>query len=227
MPKTKKASTKKSEASVHSKIEKPVKTFPGVSAKNNKSKLLTKIVILVVLLLVAWVLLKKLFIVAKINGEPIYRYGFVMELEQRYGKQLLDQKVTEKLVMQEASKNNVTISDEVINKEVQSLEQRISSQGQKLDELLTAQGLSREDLKHQIRMQKLVEALTPKPDDPTEEEIKNMMDKMAVSFTKDMSDEDKRNAALAQLKQQKQGEALNNWLDNLKKNAHIQYFRHY
>ncbi len=178
-------------------------------------------------ILVAGYLARGFYVSAVVNGRPIYRYELVKELEKQGGKQVLDGKIMEMLVKQEAQKQNLTVTDEEIDQEIANIEKQVSGQGQDLDSLLALQGMDRMGLQEQVRMRKLVEQLVPVSEPPTEEEIAAAITQQEGSFPEEMSDAEKKEAVTNQLAQQKDSQAIDDWLKTLKESAQIEYLRTY
>src|SRR3990172_2625847 len=126
----------------------------SVNLKNRLSKIelkniLTAVVVVIIVLVLG--LLKNQFVAASVNGKQINRLELIRELEKREGKRALENLVSEELIMQEAKKKNINVSDEEINRELDVIEKSVTAQGQKLDDLLALQGLTRQQLKEEVR----------------------------------------------------------------------------
>jgi len=203
-------------------------TFSTETSKtsNRKQWLIPSALILTAVLLIGY-FSKNLYTVAIVNGQPIYRYTLIKELEKQNGKQLLDQKITEALILDKASKENITIPEDQIDQEISKIETQISAQGQELNDLLAQRNMDRETLRKQIRIQKLIEALLPKPTEPTDEEIMALVEKQADSFPKEMNEEDRKTAVKNRLTQQQQSQSIEKWLQSLRDSANIQYLINY
>lgn len=171
--------------------------------------------------------LKGLFIAAIVNGQPITRLAIIKELEKRNGKQLLSSIVSEALILQEAQKRNVTVSQKEIDDSVKSIEKDLKERGQNLDQALTFQGMSRKDFEYQLRLRKLVEKMLAKEVKPTDKEINDYIEQNKDSIPKDMSEEEIKQTAKEQLTQQKLSSKVQEWLADLQKNASINYFVSY
>lgn len=210
------------------------KTFESVDrgpapmkVNNNLRKWLISVAVVVVALFLVFSTSKNFYTVAVVNGTPVYRYSLIKELEKQYGKQLLDQKITEQLILQKAKEQAVEITAEEIDEEIGGIEQNLSAQGQDFEALLEAQGMNRDVLKQQIRMQKLVEKLAPQPEDPSEEEVNAQLEKQKETFPKEMDEAEKRTQVINQLKQQQRNQSIQEWIKSLRDSARIEYLRTY
>lgn len=117
--------------------------------------------LLVLLAIVAGVLLLYLYrdtrIAAIVNHRPISRIAVLNELEKvKQGdvEQVTSNMVDKILIMQEAKKRGVIVSEGDINGEIEKIEQNMKQYGQTLDAQLQSLGLTREGLRENIRVQK-------------------------------------------------------------------------
>lgn len=185
-----------------------------------------KIVVLLVLFLLASVLyyFKGLLVVAVVNNRPIWRLSVIRQLEKQGGKTTLDSLITEALILQESQRQKVVVSNEEIDEAIKQIEASLNKQGQNLDQLLVTQGLTRQDFRKQIRLQKIVEKILLKEIQVTEADIKTYYDENQSSFAKDKKFEDLKENIKGQLEQQKLQEKAQEWIQSLYDKAKINYF---
>lgn len=191
------------------------------------SKLRNPRVIFIILLLIVGLLLyffKGLFVVALVNGQPITRLAYMKELEREAGKRVIQSLVSQKLILDEAKKQNVTVSEEETENEIKKIEESISKQGQNFDELLSLQGITRNELKERIKIQKLVEKMVEKEVTITDKEIDDYLKEDKETLPKDLKPEELREKAKENLKQEKVAEKMQTWFGTLQNNAKINYF---
>lgn len=166
------------------------------------------------------------FVAAMVNGEPITRIAVVRELEKQAGARALDSLVTETLIMQEARKKNISVNEKDIDTEVKKLDDSLKSQGQQLDQVLLLQGMTRERLREQIKIQKIVEKVLANKINVSDKEASDF-----IAKSKEDADENtkipSKEEAKEQLKQQKLQKEFQTWLENVKKNAKISTFVNY
>lgn len=179
--------------------------------------------LVIIILALIFYLSKGQFIVATINGQPVWRLTLIRELEKQGGKKVLDSLITKTLILQEAKKQKVSVTDEEVNKEISQIEETVKSQGQNLDQLLIAQGMTKNDLIEQIRTQKLVEKIVGKDIKITDEEIKNYFEENKSSFPKDKKLEEVEEDIKKQLEQEKLSEKIQTWIQSLRDAAKINY----
>lgn len=170
---------------------------------------------------------KDQLIVATVNGQFLSRLELIKELEKQYGQKTLEAMVTENLILQEAEKLGVRISDEEINQAVQKLEEDVAAQGQDLTQMLSLQGMTREELKKQIGLQKIVEEIVKKDIEVTAEDVETYYEENKDSFPEDEDIEALKNDIKLQLEQQKLTEGINLWIQSLHDNAKINYLKEF
>lgn len=170
---------------------------------------------------------RSLFVAAVVNGQPISRLSIVQEAEKHSGRQVLDSKIQEALIEQEAQAKNVSVSDKEIADEIKKIETSLTSQGQSLDQVLKAQGMTRDSLDNNIRLSKVVEKIVGKDIKISNKEIDDYLKQNKDFLPKDQSEDKLRKTAEESLKQQKLNEKVQKWLADLQKKANILYFVNY
>ncbi len=217
----KKVTAPKQDVAMESKMETPIDTS---SVKQMSGKRKAAIIVAIAVIGIILYLSRGLILAATVNGELVYRPTIISELEKRFGQQQLDATVTDMLINQEAKKKGISISDEELNSEVSKIEESVKAQGQDLNTLLTMQGMSRDELNKQIRTQKIVEKILADKINPTDQEVKEYMDKNKDILPKDKKTEEIQAEVKTQLQQQKLSTEFQTWLTEVKKNASIKYF---
>lgn len=168
--------------------------------------------------------LKSWFIVAIVNNYPITRFYLDRELERQGGKQVLDGKITEILISQEAARQKIIVSQEEINQKINKIEEQLKPQGQSLEAVLAMQGQTKKDLEKQIKLQVLIEKLLGKETTITDGEINDYFEKNKSSYPKGTKLEDKKEEIQKTLLNQELSEKFQTWLEDLKSKAKIYYF---
>ncbi len=206
---------------------KPTKMAVSDSPKKqtNKRTLLLLGTLAVVLGLLYY--FKDLFVVATVNGKPITRFEIVNELEKKNGKDVVDNLVTKNLIMQEAAKKNVTVSQDDVNNELAKIEEDLKAQNQTLDQVLQMQGLSKADVEENLRIKLYIERLLADEVQVSDDDAKKYFDENKTMYGKDAKFDDVKDQVKDQLKQQKLQEKFQTWLNDLKANAKINYFKTY
>lgn len=167
-------------------------------------------------------------IVATVNGQPILRFTLIKELEKQSGEEILNVLVTQALIWQEAEKQGVTVSNEEVDQEVKQIEEELAAQGQDLNQVLSLQGMTRDELKEQVSIQKVAEKIVKKNTkevEVTDEEVENYFVENKDSFSEDADEEETKKNIRQQLEQQKLNQAIGLWVESLRDSADITYFK--
>ena len=197
----------------------------SVKAKLKQPRVL--IGLIVVVLAIGVFFLKGLFVAALVNGEPIARFTVISELEKQGGKQALSSLVNKALILQEAKKKNIQVNQNEIDAATKQIENSLKSQGQSLDTALTMQGMTRQDLAVQLKLRILVEKLLADKIKVSDKEIADYITANKSTLPTNSTADEIKKSVEEQLKQQKLGSASQAWLQDLTKNAKINYFVSY
>jgi foldase protein PrsA len=198
----------------------------AVSENTNKSyRLVSKrnILLAVVLLLIlaAW-FGRSFYIAATINGSPITRIELNKQLLDRFGEQTLDQLITQKLVEAEIKKQKVVITSAEVDSRVQEIEKTLP-QGMSLEEAVKMQGSTLEELRNQLALQMGVNKMLEDRVEVSDAEIDNFIKENSQILTATDAAAQKEEAKAA-IKDQKLGELIQSWLEELKNNAKVTKF---
>jgi foldase protein PrsA len=177
------------------------------------------------LLLVSLFLLRSFFIVAFVNGTPITRSHYVAEMEKQVGADTLERIILETLIQQEARNRGIEVDETTIEEQIQTYESNISAQGGTLDSALAQQGMTRDDLRDQIRIQQLIQKMTEEDAEVTDAEIALYLEENAEVLPDNLSDEELEDLVRNQLSRQRQNEQVQVLLDRLQAQAEITYWR--
>jgi len=175
-------------------------------------------------LAIAAFFLKGLFVAALVNGEPISRLSLIQQLEKQGGKQALSALVNQALILQEAKKKNIQVSQAEIDASAKQIEDSLKSQGQNLDTALAMQGMTRQDFLIQLKLRNLVEKLLADKIKVTDKEISDYIEKNKATLPTNLTSDEIKKSVEEQLKQQKLGSASQAWIQELNKSAKINYF---
>ncbi|MEC3883764.1 peptidylprolyl isomerase [Halobacillus sp. HZG1] len=109
--------------------------------------------------------------VVETNGGEVTKEEFYQELKSQYGEQVL-----QTLVMKEVLANNYEVSDEEVNKELDTIKEQY---GDNFENILQQNGFADEEaFKETIRMSLLQEKAASEGIEISEEEMKNYYDRM-------------------------------------------------
>lgn len=201
-------------------FKKPLK----VKAKKKKITTIFAIVLGVFILVFA---IFKFLIAATVNNVPITRFEVIKLLEREGGQQALDNLITRQLVIQEARKKKLTVSQEEIDAKLNELNSYLEQQGTTLDDALALQSQTKEDLIEDIKIQALVEKLLSEELNVSDEEVQKYFEDNRDFFAKDAKFADVSGQINSQLKSDKLSQKFQEWLDTVRSESSIRRFLSY
>jgi len=199
-------------------IDKPLSKVTKFSIKNNPK---LKYVLVAVIVLALLFIFRSLFVVALVNNYPISRISVIRELEKQGGNQVLDSIISERLIMQEAAKKNIKVTQEDVNKELQIIENNLKSQGKDLETALSIQGQTKEDLNKAISLKLLIEKTLADRIGVTAADIKTYYDNNKATLYKNKLLADVEAEIKSLLEQQKLSTEYQKWITEIKEKAKI------
>jgi foldase protein PrsA len=155
--------------------------------------------------------------VATVNGAPITQAEFMRAAGQQ--DQALQSLIDQKLIQQEAKKENVTVPDSEVDTEVGTIKQQLGS-AQDFSAALQRANLTEPQLRDQIRTQKLAEKMGAKDVTVSDDDAQAYYNQNKAQFGNQTFDQAK-DQIKTQLLQQKQAEAIQTWIANLRSHAKI------
>jgi hypothetical protein len=241
---SKKATTKKPVTKKTAAAKKPLKTSQpprfsqipnkvtgGITRLYGRINALTPLqklgIVSVVILILLAAYYKNLFVVVLVNGQPIFRWTVVSQLEQQGGQRALNQLVTETLILQEARENSITVTQQEIDEEMKKIEESVTAEGGSFEEALASQGYTRESLERSLLINKTVEKLVQDQVTVTEEEINKYLEENKDTLPKDQPAEEIRSSVTEELKSTKQEEKAQELVEKLRSEADINLFINY
>lgn len=128
------------------------------------------IVIAVVVILLLVIYKKNWFIAATVNGSPVSNLELQMRLNQNFRTTTLNQLINEKILLSEAAKNNVSVSETEVDKKISEIETSVGG-ADALNTMLSQQGLNRTSIKPQVKISLIKEKLYSKDATVSAEEV--------------------------------------------------------
>lgn len=198
--------------------------FMGLSEKITNFKPNRKFYVVGVIILIAILLVykKELIIAAMVNGQPISNIELQLKLNQQFRAQVLDQMVTEKIIMDEAAKNNAVPTEADIDKKIADIEAQVGG-AQALDSLLSQQNQTRASIRGQIKLPLAMEKLYSKEATVSAAEVENFIT-TNKDYLKATDSASQATEAEGILKQQKLSQISAQKFQELKQKAKIQTF---
>ena len=165
-----------------------------------------------------------LLIAGTVNKTPITRWELNKVLTNRYGDAVLEELVNNELLTQEAAKQGITITDEDLANERQSLVDSLGGE-ENLASALTQYGLSEDDLSDQLRLKLTQDRLSDKLFDVniTDEEIAEYFEANQAMYEGVELDQVREEIRQGLTQQQLQQEFYA-WFDQLKSESQIETY---
>lgn len=222
MPAKRKTTSKKT-ATKSTKVEKVEESASFLNLSNLRSKLKgsgrAKWIVLTLLLaaLIIFIFLgNKYLIAAWVNNKPVTRLELNNALQNRYGKDILEELIVERLIEEESRKRSVTVSQEELDNEIKKVEQQQGG-AEQLAQILTAQNISRNDFNKLVRLQLLRQKMFGAGKDATDEEVEKYIeenkDNLALEQRTASEEAKLMESIKEQLKNQKVNQEFNQWLN--------------
>ncbi|RJR14792.1 hypothetical protein C4579_04195 [Candidatus Microgenomates bacterium] len=189
-----------------------------------KPRFMLLALVVVVLAIVAALILrnKELFVAATVNGMPIPRWELNDKLTQRFGNQILETMIGERLITAEATKQGVTVSQAELDAKIAEIESTLQGQ-MSLDDALELQGITKSEFESQIRVQILIDKLLASEVSVTASEVDDYIASNSAYLTA-TEPAQQRIEAEEQLRSNKTAEKFQVWFADLKEKANIQRF---
>ncbi len=206
------------------------KYFLGIKANIQKNRalysrylIITGVVVLVGLF-AFWK--KDWFVVAVVNNQPITSVELYQNMKSKYGQEILNQLIRDKIITQEAAKKGIVISQADIDKKISEFETQVGGKDQ-LKAALTSNNISESDFRNNVKTQLMVEKLLEKDIQVSDKEIDDYIAKnptdpnVASANTKDQKVRDK---IRSQLRSNKLNDKFQSWYSDLEKKSSITKF---
>lgn len=164
------------------------------------------------------------FIVATVNGKPIWRTELIKELEKRSGKETASFLLNKALIYQEARNKNINVSSDEIKDLFNKYDEQLKAQGTSLKDALTFQGITEDQYKDELKFEVLVKKLLADKITVTDDEIKEYYDKNKDQFGKDQSLDNVKETIKQFLSDQKISTSYPTFIKDLESKAKIKRF---
>lgn len=173
------------------------------------------IVLTLVVVGLGLVLANKYLVAGWVNNKPITRFELNSALNQRYGKDMLEELIVEKLINEEAQKRGVSVTQEEINQEIKKAEDQQGGTD-KLNQLLGANNISRDDFGKLVRLQLLRQKMFGSGVNISDDDVKKYLEENKDSLdleSRTASEQAKlKDSITDQLRNQQINQEFNKWL---------------
>ncbi len=158
--------------------------------------------------------------VAIVNGYRIPRSEYEKRLDEAYGTTIATQLINEQLVLEQAQKDEVAVTEEEIQALIDETIKTIGSQ-EAFQSALEANGLTEETYRRSLRIQILAEKMVV--DEPSDEDLLAYFEEnKATYFEEDTVFEDVKEDVKDLYKNEKFSTESTTWLTNIRNEATIQ-----
>jgi len=180
----------------------------------------------IVIIALALFFFKGHFIAATVNGSPISRFSVIKELEKLGGKQALESLISKKLIETELNKKGISVAQTEISVDIVKIEAQVANRGGTLKDALVAQGMTEEQLREQITVQKKLEKLLADKIQVRDEEVNQYIKDNKITIQKG-EEINTKNQIQEQLRGQKLNQEAQQWISTLRTEAKIKYYVDY
>ncbi|MDO8638355.1 MAG: SurA N-terminal domain-containing protein [Candidatus Daviesbacteria bacterium] len=192
--------------------------LPG-PLKNLKLNKFIIIAIVIIAIALLFTYKKNWIVAASVNGAPISNFEVLSRLNNQYRTQILNQMINEKIILNEAQKQNVLVIPTEVADKIAVLEKSVGGK-EALDGLLAQQGQTRVGLQDQIKIQLIIEKLYANEATVSASEVAQFIAQNGSQLQATDSAGQQKEAEDA-LKQQKLGTILNQKFQQLKSSAKV------
>jgi len=161
------------------------------------------------------------FVVAIVNGQPIWRWQYNQILEKQYGSQVLDQMIDKRLIEQKAKEKGVVIDQEAIDQEIDQIKESLGPDNS-LEEILAFQGMTMADLREEIKNQLILEELLSAGVEVSQEEIDQYLVDNEETIIAE-GEEERASEALEAIRIDKMNQKFQGWYQAIREEAEITY----
>lgn len=165
---------------------------------------------------------RSLFIAGTINGTPVTRMELNKRLTDRYGSQVFESIIGERLIAAEAEKQSVSVTGEELNAKISEIEASLNGQ-MKLEEALKLQGVTQSEFENQVRIQLLIDKMLSKEVSVSATEVDDYVKNNSLSLTATEAGAQRQEAEKTILSN-KIAEKFQEWFAKLKEAAKVQRY---
>lgn len=208
------------------------KTNTQITTKNTpvepvaKSKTFTKkhfiIIAILLLALLIWKF-KGLLIVATVNGQPISRWQLNDQLSKKFGDQVLDNIINERLIVAAAREKGIFITSKEIDDRINEVKTKLAG-SMDFAQALKAQGLTEDDFHRQVEIQLSIDKMFDKQATVSSAEVEDYVVKNNTLLKSATDPAALRVDVKTMLKQQKVGDLFDKWFTEVRQKASINKF---
>ncbi len=198
----------------------PLPVSPAASGRSNMRYVY--LAILVVALIGVFVTNKGWFLAAVVDGKPVFRWELNRVLTSRFGQQTLEGMISETLIADAAQKAGVSVSTQDVDAKQKEIVASLGG-GVSVEDLLKYQGMTKADFDSQVKLQLTVQQILGKDITISENDIDAFIATNRATLVSTQPAQ-LRDEARQAILDQKIGERLQPWFEELKQKAQISRF---
>lgn len=169
----------------------------------------------------AVIMIRQTGTIATVNGEKISDGELSQRLRQQAGRQVLEDIITERLILQEAQEMKVSVNEKEIDDKITELKENFPDE-KSFEDNLKNNNMTLAQAKVQLKIRILTEKMMIKDAKVSKEEIQAYYDQNKDTIYKDSKLKKVRAEIVDKIKQQKVLQSSQEWLSSLRKKAKIQ-----
>ncbi|HVX92788.1 MAG TPA: SurA N-terminal domain-containing protein [Candidatus Dojkabacteria bacterium] len=159
---------------------------------------------------------------AVVNGVRLSKSDYYSRLDKAYGAQASSALIDEELILQEGTKQKITVTQADIDSRVNDIKTSLGGQ-QQFDDALKTNNITLRDLQRQIKLQIITTKILQPTIKYTEQDVKDFFNQYkSVLYTANTKYEDKKEDVTNQFISQKVDDAKTTWLATLRAQSKIQ-----
>jgi parvulin-like peptidyl-prolyl isomerase len=173
----------------------------------------------------------KYLVVAWVDKMPVTVFEYYSTLSKRYGKDVSEELIVQKLLESEAKAKGIVVSDEELNSEIKKIEDQQGG-ADKLQQILTAQNITQDEFHRLVKLQLMRSKLFADGAMVTDGEVDQYITENKDAFapttdangvtTDPKTDQKLRDSIKEQLQQQKTNASFSAWLQGARQSDRVQ-----
>ncbi|MDR7315623.1 SurA N-terminal domain-containing protein [Brevibacillus nitrificans] len=162
--------------------------------------------------------------VVKAGDTEITQYQLYDEMKNLYGKQMANELVAQSLIKQEAKQQNISVSKEDIDKEVNAMKQQIGSD-QAFQEYLSGMGMDEKTLRSKMEVLLTRDKLLDKAFPVTDEQIQQYYEANKAQMGSPAPELDKVHDQIKSLlSENNRSENYSKWMETIEKTHKVEWY---
>lgn len=163
-------------------------------------------------------------ILVKAGDTSITQYQLYDEMKNLYGKQMVNELVAQSLIKQEAKLQNISVTKEDLDKEINAMKQQIGSD-QAFHDYLNSMGMNEQKLREKMEVLLTRDKLLDKAFPVTDEQIQQYYDANKSQMGSPAPELDKvRDQIKSALAENNRGENYGKWMETIEKNHQVEWY---